>query len=233
MQLFYSGNIDHGYCSFSGEESRHIIKVLRMSKGDPIMVTDGRGNLGKGIISETDPAGCTAIIHEVTTGSDTRNYRLHITISPLQNSERLDWFVEKATEIGIDEITPVISRYSARKVVNTARLRRLALSAMKQSLKTQLPVINEPLSFSNIVKMEHAGMKMIAWCRAPGKNIIKSVYSKSRSAVVLIGPEGDFSPEEVSEAEEAGFIPVSLGKSRLRTETAGIIACHAICFMNH
>lgn len=231
MQLFYCDNILGDSCSFSREESHHISRVLRLTEGSTIMVTDGKGNLVRAIITGSRGDTCTADIEEKLPLTDLRNYRLHMAISPLQNSERLDWFVEKATEIGIDEITPVISRYTSQRRVNTDRLRRLTLSAMKQSLKTKLPVINNPVLFRDFIAAPHTEIRMIAWCGSR-VDIISTVYKAGSDALIMIGPEGDFSPEEVADAVAAGFKTISLGKSRLRSETAGLTACHSVYFMN-
>jgi 16S rRNA (uracil1498-N3)-methyltransferase len=162
-----------------------------------------------------------------------RNYRLHIAISPLKNPERFEWFIEKSVEIGIDEITPLICKNTEKPGIKSERVNNLIISAMKQSLKATKTVLNEPSSFKDFISMDLKGILMIANCNDSIKRSrISDVYSKNENAIILIGPEGDFSKEEIDSAINREFVPVHLGPSRLRTETAGIAACHSIYFIN-
>jgi len=233
MQVFYAPGISGSSWSLDEKESKHIIRVLRMKKGDPVKVIDGKGNLYEALIADPDQKRCLLEVISVTRDFENRNYRLHIAISPLKNPERFEWFVEKAVEIGVDEITPLICRYTEKTSVKTERLRSIIISAMKQSLKARATIINKPESFNDFINAVNDGVFMIAHCRGDkARKTIPEVYRKGDNAVILIGPEGDFSEEEIDAAGRRAFIPVHLGSSRLRTETAGIAACHSIYFIN-
>jgi 16S rRNA (uracil1498-N3)-methyltransferase len=214
-------------------ESRHCIRVLRMHKGERVKMVDGMGGWHEGIITDPDPSACRVRITESTAEFGKRGYRLHMAVSPVKNQERFEWFIEKSVEFGIDEITPLICRNTEKHGIKTARINSIIVSAMKQSLKAYRPVLNEASGFSEFIASGHTATKMIAHCN-PGHDLIKmdSVYRKGTDALILIGPEGDFSDEEISLALNAGFTGISLGKSRLRTETAGIAACHSVHFIN-
>ena len=232
MQLFYTSTPLSEICRLDQAESKHVLRVLRLKKGDEVLVTDGKGMLGRGIISQPDINGCIININEISEGTDKRDYYLHIAISPLTNSERLDWFIEKAVEIGVDEISLVISDHTVRKRVNTGRLGRIAVSAMKQSLRTRLTIINEPVSFNDFIESDLTKCKVIAYCGEAGKEYLNRICAPGEKYTVMIGPEGDFSEEEVEKARRAGFRVASLGNSMLRTETAGLAACHSIYLLN-
>jgi 16S rRNA (uracil1498-N3)-methyltransferase len=233
MQLFYIPDIKGNTCVMPESESRHCIRVLRMIRGDKINFVDGKGNLYKGIIDDADPSGCGISVSEITRNFEKRNYRLQIGISPIKNQERFEWFVEKSVEIGIDVITPVICRNTEKPGVKHERLNNIIISAMKQSIKAFMPVLNEPVTFSEFVSSERSGRKMIAHCsQAFKRDKIDNVYEKGTDAVILIGPEGDFSDDELTFALDHEYQPVHFGSSRLRTETAGIAACHSIYFIN-
>lgn len=232
MHLFYSESPIGKTCLLDQAESKHATRVLRLRKGDEVWITDGKGKLGRGIIEKPDPSGCTIDVTSISEGADRRNYYLHIAISPLTNSERLDWFIEKAVEIGVDEISLVVSDRSVRKSVNSDRLRRIAVSAMKQSLKTCLTRINEPVGFNNFLISELKGCRIITYCGSIEKDYIQKICSKGEDCVVMIGPEGDFSAAEIEAACSAGFRAASLGPCRLRTEMAGIAACHSVYMIN-
>lgn len=232
MQLFFTETPLSGKCLLDQAESKHALRVLRLKKGDEVMVTDGTGKLGKGVIALPDIKGCVIDISEISEGSDKRNYYLHIAISPLTNSERLDWFVEKAVEIGVDEISLVVSDHSVRKRANTERLRRIGISAMKQSLRTRLTIINEPVNYNDFIKSSLTGYKIITYCGAAEKEYLHRICSRDDKYTIMIGPEGDFSEPEVEAASNAGFRVASLGAGRFRTETAGIVACHSIYMLN-
>jgi 16S rRNA (uracil1498-N3)-methyltransferase len=233
MQVFYAHDIKGDTYTLDERESKHTIRVLRMKKGSPVTLIDGRGNLFEGIIADPDPAGCIINIVSVIRAFEKRNYRLHIAISPLKNPERFEWFVEKAVEIGIDEITPVICKNTEKPGIKTERIRNLIISAMKQSLKAQETYVNQVKNFGEFINENHTGKLMIAHCHNDLKRSkISEVYSRGEDAVIMIGPEGDFSGEEIENAMSNKFTQIHLGNSRLRTETAGIAACHSIYFIN-
>jgi len=233
MQIFYAPDITGDTYTLNENESKHMIRVLRLTKGTGVKLIDGRGNLLEGIISNPDSKKCMINITGMINNFEKRNYTLHIAISPLKNAERFEWFIEKSVEIGIDEITPLICKNTEKPGIKTDRVNNLIISAMKQSLKAKKTVLHEPSSFTDFVNMNPEGKVMIAHCDDSFKREnLSKVYSKNESAVILIGPEGDFSNEEIALALDKNFIPVHLGKSRLRTETAGIAACHSIYFIN-
>jgi 16S rRNA (uracil1498-N3)-methyltransferase len=233
MQVFYAPGINDETYVLDENESKHCIRVLRMTKGTPVKLIDGNGNLYEGSISDPDPKNCRIIITNVIKNYERRDYRLHIGISLLKNPERFEWFVEKSVEIGVDEITPIICRNTEKSGIKTNRVNNLIISAMKQSIKAYRPVLNIPHAFVDFIKYDMRRIRMIAHCNPNlEKSKIDQVYSKGEDAVILIGPEGDFSEEEIRFGIENGFKPVHLGRSRLRTETAGVAACHSIYFIN-
>jgi 16S rRNA (uracil1498-N3)-methyltransferase len=233
MQIFYVPDIKGNTCVMDENESRHSIRVLRMSKGDKLNLVDGNGTLFEGIISDPNPSGCGITITRVTRNFEKRNYRLHIAISPIKNQERFEWFIEKSVEMGVDEITPLICRNTEKPGIKRDRLYNIIISAMKQSIKAFKPVLNEPADFAKFIFSDLSGIKMIAHCNPSfSRKKIDKIYEKDRDAVILIGPEGDFSEEELTLAIKNDFRSVHLGNSRLRTETAGIAACHSVYFIN-
>jgi 16S rRNA (uracil1498-N3)-methyltransferase len=204
-----------------------------MKKDTPVKLIDGRGNLYEGFISIPDPKACEIRITGITEGFEKRPYRLHIAISPLKNPERFEWFVEKSVEIGVDEITPLICRNSEKQSVKSERIKNIIVSAMKQSLKPLLTNLNDPFEFPDFIALKTGCKKIISHCSARfERKTLSNIYSRGEDALILIGPEGDFSDDEISLALEHGFESAHLGTSRLRTETAGIAACHSIYFMN-
>ncbi|MGA1976768.1 MAG: RsmE family RNA methyltransferase [Bacteroidales bacterium] len=233
MQIFFAPDIAGDLYELGEKESRHAVKALRMVSGEAIKLIDGRGNLYEGVVLRADPKACRISITSVTPDFEKRGYNLHIAISPLKNPERLEWFVEKSVELGIDEITPLICHNSEKKSIREERLRSIIISAMKQSLKARATVLHKACSFAGFIHESRSGKLMIAHCNAePGKKGIEEVYGKGENAVILIGPEGDFTAEEVSNSVLSGYTPVHLGQSRLRTETAGVAACHSVYFIN-
>ena len=233
MQIFYSSGVSGTRATFNRDESGHCIRVLRMKKGDAITFTDGRGNLYEGVISSDNhhmmEASVTSVLHEY----GVRGYRLHAAISPLKNNDRLEWFIEKAVELGIDEITPLICTRTEKPGIKRDRLEGLIISAMKQSVKTYLPVLNDPVPVNVFLTRDLHGVKIIAHCNeTPERICISEAFNRGEDIVIMIGPEGDFTVEEVRMAVEAGFIPVHLGESRLRTETAGVTACCSVYLAN-
>jgi 16S rRNA (uracil1498-N3)-methyltransferase len=233
MQIFYAPLINGDSYTLDELESKHCIKVLRMSKGDLVSLIDGKGNLFEGYISKPDNSKCGITITRVIRNFEKREYYLHIAISPLKNPERFELFVEKSVELGIDEITPLICSHTEKKNIKNERVERVIISAMKQSLKARKTILNEPVSFNEFVKNEFVGKKIVAHCYSETERKgIGEVYFRKDNALILIGPEGDFSHEEILLSENYGFKAVHLGTSRLRTETAGIAACHSIYFIN-
>jgi 16S rRNA (uracil1498-N3)-methyltransferase len=233
MQIFYAPDISNDFYTLDEKESKHCIRVLRMTKGTAVRLIDGKGNLFVGRIDNPDPKKCKIAITEIIKDFEKRNYRLHLAISPVKNAERFEWFVEKSVEIGVDEITPLICRNTEKPGIKRERVNNLIISAMKQSLKTTLTVLNQPCNFKDFLNNDFNGVRMIAHCNDSFKrDKISEVCSVNENAIILIGPEGDFCVEEISTAIEAGFSSVHLGQSRLRTETAGVAACHSIYFIN-
>jgi 16S rRNA (uracil1498-N3)-methyltransferase len=228
MQLFYTNNSETEFTLLS-EESKHITKVLRKKEGDTLQFTNGKGQLLIAEITTSDIRKTRVKVTEKIEKEKQHNYYLHIAIAPTKNMDRFEWFLEKATEIGIDEITPIICHHSERKVVKTERCNRILLSAMKQSLKYHLPKLNEAISFKDFIKQDFEGKKYIAHCDEGEKTELRKEKKENRT-LILIGPEGDFSVTEIEIALQNKFKAVSLGNSRLRTETAGIVAVHTINF---
>lgn len=231
MYLFYTPDIDTVHC-LSEEESGHCVRVLRYTRGDEILLTDGRGTTYKARITNPHPKHCEFEILSSERQQPHHAFYLHIAIAPTKNIERLEWMVEKCTEIGVDEITPLLCHFSERKQLRTDRLEKIILSAAKQSLTPYLPKLNDLTPFEQFVEQVPQQDKFIAHCYEQDKKVLKSEIQPGHSVCVLIGPEGDFSTEEIEHAMQQGFIPVSLGNSRLRTETAGVVACHTAILMN-
>ncbi len=234
MQLFYSSVIAGNEIILDENDSKHAIRVLRLGIGHKVQVVDGNGGFYTAEISLADQKRCRLSIIEFQKEFGKRNFNLHIAIAPTKNNDRLEWFAEKATEIGIDEITPVLCKHSERKTVNANRLNKILISAMKQSVKAFLPKLNPAVKFQDFVK-NHAGeksRKFIAHCHPGEKLHLKEKVAAGDSVLVLIGPEGDFSQTEIDLAEKSGFTAVSLGNSRLRTETAGVVVCHIVNLAN-
>ncbi|MFT4221840.1 16S rRNA (uracil(1498)-N(3))-methyltransferase [Dysgonomonas sp.] len=214
------------------EEAQHCIKVLRKKEGDEILLADGKGNFYDAEIVQANPKHCIVNIIKSVYQKKNRDFNLQIAFAPTKNMDRVEWFAEKATEIGIDHFSPILCQHSERKEIKLQRIEKILVSAMKQSQKAYLPQLDEIQSFSQLIKQEFDGQKFIAHCYPQEKPILKEVYKKGMNALILIGPEGDFSEKEVEEAIRSGFQPISLGESRLRTETAALAACHAIHVLN-
>lgn len=233
MQLFFNSNISENDTSFSfdKEESRHIIKVLRKKTGDKLHITNGEGCLFEAELTLADIKHCSVNILSKSL-QNKRAYNLHLAVAPTKMNDRYEWFLEKATEIGIQTITPIICDHSERKVVKTERLEKIIQSAMKQSLQCYLPKLNAPITFKDFVNQDFSEQKFIAHCEETDKKSLKSQLKKNNDYLILIGPEGDFSVKEIEMALQHNFIPVTLGNTRLRTETAAIAACHSVAFTN-
>ncbi|WP_397447231.1 16S rRNA (uracil(1498)-N(3))-methyltransferase [Polaribacter sp. R77954] len=235
MQLFYNSDIDINttQITFDKTESRHIVRVLRKTEDDILKITNGKGFLFDAKITIASDKKCIADIIYSEEKPKPWNYHLHIAIAPTKNNDRMEWFLEKATEIGIDEITPIICQNSERRVVKTERFEKIIQSAMKQSLKFTLPKLNTPIKFNEFINQEFEGKVCIAHCEdGEHKNLLKEIVNPSEQTTILIGPEGDFSLDEIKKALDKKYIPISLGESRLRTETAGLVAVHSVSFIN-
>lgn len=231
MQLFYAPDIESTNTLPEGE-SQHCVKVLRLAKGDRINITDGKGKLFDAEIYNPHPKHCEISILNYVEFSPTWGCKIEIAIAPTKNIDRIEWFTEKCVEMGIDSIIPINCRYSERKEIKTDRIEKVIVSAMKQSLKYTKPSLSEMIKFNDFVKQPFNGDKFIAHCHDGEKQLLKDAYNKGNNCLILIGPEGDFSEEEVALAISNGFRPISLGDSRLRTETAGIVACNTIHIIN-
>ncbi|PIA77825.1 16S rRNA (uracil(1498)-N(3))-methyltransferase [Gaetbulibacter sp. 4G1] len=233
MQLFYNSDISEitTQFTFSKEESKHIVKVLRKNIGDTLHITNGKGWLFTAEITIPNINKCIATV--VTKTQQTRrNYNLHLAVAPTKMNDRYEWFLEKATEIGIDSITPIICDHSERKVIKAERYEKILQSAMKQSLNSHLPKLNEAISFKTFIKQDFTGDLFIAHCEETDRKSLKQELNPNQNVTILIGPEGDFSVKEIEMALSNNFIPVTLGETRLRTETAAIVACHSVAFIN-
>jgi 16S rRNA (uracil1498-N3)-methyltransferase len=233
MHLFYTPDIFGQTYTLNEDESKHCARVLRLAVGATIYLIDGKGGFYTAQITESHDKRCTVAITNVQHEYGKRKYRLHLAVAPTKNMERYEWFLEKAVEIGVDEITPLLCEHSERKEVKHERAEKIITSAVKQSIKAYHPLLHQITPFKELVKRQFDGQKFIAHCfESPQKQPLKTLLSKPSAAVlVLVGPEGDFSPEEVNFAKQHGFTEVSLGASRLRTETAGVVACHTVNLM--
>ncbi len=232
MQLFYTPDISSQIYNLDKEESAHCVRVLRLKEGDELFLTDGIGNLYRSKLLSADLKSSIVEVVECLPDYGKKNFELHIAIAPTKNIDRFEWFLEKSTEIGISQITPLFCEHSERTVIKAERLEKIIISAMKQSIKAFRPKLNEAIAFKQFVNLNHKFTKYIAHCENFDKKSLKSVYKKAENALILIGPEGDFSLTEIKMAIEKKYIAVSLGESRLRTETAGLVACHTINLIN-
>lgn len=233
MNLFYTPDIQDQYYQLDEVESKHCIRVLRLQVNDIIHLIDGKGNLYKAKIIDAHPKRCTVECIETHTEFGKLDYDLHIAIAPTKNIDRTEWFLEKCTEIGISEFTPLLCSHSERKVVKHERLFKVVTSAVKQSLKAYHPVLNKLTKFSDLVSSKFDGDKFIAHCYPGEKTHLKKLCQAKSKCLILIGPEGDFSQQEVELAKVNGFKEISLGDSRLRTETAGVVACNIVNLSNY
>ena len=240
MELFYSRDIEGGICRLDHDESGHCIKVLRHRCGDEISVIDGCGTMYRCRITSDSHKGVEAVVLESTSDWGSHPYFLHLAVCPTKNNDRYEWFAEKACEIGFDRLSPIIGDHSERRILKTARVEKILVSAAKQSLKAAVPAVDEPVSVKEFIKANSSSdgvLKLIAYCfeddRAPRRSIKEALQGfEGRDIIVMIGPEGDFSHEEAEMALAAGFIPVHLGASRLRTETAALTAAASVYFQH-
>lgn len=232
MQLFYQPELHENsdQCVFDKIESKHITKVLRNKEGDVLTITNGKGWIFQAEIISSDYKQCIAKIQSATYHAEAI-YKLHIAIAPTKMNDRFEWFLEKATEIGITSITPIVCDHSERKVIKPERFEKVIQSAMKQSLQYHLPELNPLVTFNEFVS-NCSGLKYIAHCEETQKLEFFKILKPKNDITILIGPEGDFSVKEIETALHHGFIPVSLGNNRLRTETAAIVACHTVAIVN-
>lgn len=234
MQLFYTPDIapSHPQYFLSEEESKHCIRVLRLEVGSEVQLIDGRGGLYTARIQDAHPKRTILQITNVVQEFNKRDHYLHIAVAPTKNIERLEWFLEKATEIGIDEISLIICQRSERKEAKVERLNKIITAAIKQSLKAYHPVLNEPITYNQLLSKNFSGQKFIAHCDKGDKLNVKDVLQPRGQYLVLIGPEGDFTPNEIDAALQSGYKAITLGESRLRTETAALEACFEVNFLN-
>jgi len=232
MHLFYTPDIQSDTYQLSEEESKHASRVLRLSEGDEIILTDGRGKWMPSQIIDAHPKRCLVKVLETITNYQEIPYQLVMAVAPTKNIGRFEWFLEKATEIGITKIIPMLSEHSERKDIKLPRLNKVITSAMKQSLKAWHPILTNLSSFKKIIEIDFKGKKLIAWCQAKPEDRIDLYIAIKEPVLFLIGPEGGFSSEEIYQAKEKGFVPVSISQSRLRTETAALVACHSVAFIN-
>lgn len=234
MHLFYTPGIDPSLTQYflSEEESKHAVRVLRLVNGDAVTLIDGRGGLYEAEIQDAHPKRTILQINSIKTEQGKRGHYLHIAIAPTKNIERTEWFLEKATEIGIDEISLIICQRSERKEAKVERLNKIITSAIKQSIKAYHPVLNEAIAFDQFLKKDFDGQKFIAHCEEGEKISLEHGLIRQSRYLILIGPEGDFSPQEIDLALQSGFKAITLGESRLRTETAALAACFEANFLN-
>ncbi len=234
MQLFYNPELDNSASQFvfNSEESKHLIKVLRKKEGDLVHITNGKGYLYEAKIITADAKKCKAEIVDVDK-KHRKMHWFHLVVAPTKMNDRFEWFLEKATEIGVNEITPIICENSERKIIKPERMQKVIQSAMKQSLQTYLPKLNDAITYKDFIAKPHEGLLFIAHCEDEEKLDLKRRVAPDKDVTVLIGPEGDFSKTEIKLAYENGFLPVSLGENRLRTETAAIVACTTVNLINN
>lgn len=234
MHLFYTPDFELNegeYYSLNKEESTHCIKVLRLREKDIICLTNGLGRFVFAEISDANPKNCSFVVTEVKEKYGKRDFRIHIAVAPTKNMNRMEWFLEKAVEMGVDKISFFIGEHSERTIIKRERLEKIMVSALKQSLKAYMPELNENADFRELVNSNET-KKFIAYCKPDGRTSIKESYNKGEDVLILIGPEGDFSEKEVELALNNGFQAITLGESRLRTETAALFALQSIHFVN-
>ena len=231
MHLFYTPDIETSF-ELPDEEAAHCLRVLRLGLGDEVSLTDGKGRFFKAVISSANGKKCFVRIVETHEQEPLWQGYIRLAVAPTKNMDRMEWLAEKATEIGIDEIDFIECRYSERRVLKTERIEKIVVSAMKQSLKARKPVVTGMTPFSKFVAQPFTGKKFIAHCHEGEKPLLREELGVGEDALVMIGPEGDFSEEEISMALAHGFEEISLGKSRLRTETAALVAVHLMNIAN-
>jgi 16S rRNA (uracil1498-N3)-methyltransferase len=233
MHIFYTPDIDAVDYTLNEEESKHCIRVLRLTKGSIISLIDGKGGFYQAEITSDNKKYVSVRVIDTKQAYQKRDYYLHIAVAPTKNIDRLEWFLEKATEIGIDEITPIICSRSERKVIKDDRLNKVITSAVKQSIQAYHPKLNSSIDFSDFLKIPTMGTKMLAHCiDGQPRSFISQIPVPEKRYTILIGPEGDFSPEEIQLALDNDYKPLTLGNTRLRTETAALAACFEVSYLN-
>jgi len=232
MHIFYTPDIESDTYILSKEESKHCIRVLRLKIGDTVNLIDGVGGFYVASIASENHNKCEVVVNQKTESYGKRNYKLSLAIAPTKNNDRFEWFLEKSCEIGIDNFFPILTEQSERKVIKLDRLNKRIKSAIKQSIQAYKPEITELKKFKDFINTDFEGKKLIAHCFDVEKPYLKDVINKGEDILILIGPEGDFTKEEVNLAKEKGFIEISLGDTRLRTETAGIVAVNTVAIVN-
>lgn len=232
MHLFFTPDLTDLTYRLNEDESKHCVRVLRLTEGDTLYLVNGQGAFCQAEIIDAHPKACLLKIIRREEKYEERPFRIHMAVAPTKNIDRFEWFLEKATEMGIDEVTPLLCRFSERKEVKPERLEKVMVAAMKQSLKAYLPVLHPLQQFKSLIANPFDGQKFIAHCYPGQKPLLRDQIQKGGNCLILIGPEGDFSEEEVVMALNQGFTPISLGTSRLRTETAALAACHTVNLIN-
>ena len=232
-QLFFTDKEPfNGTLRLTSVDSKHCLRALRMQPGDQVDVTDGHGTLFRCRILDEDLSGCSLQVEATVQGSDVQTHHLHMAVSPIKNPSRFEWFLEKATEIGVGTITPILCERTEKQHFKPERYQNLLIAAMKQSGRTVLPQLNHPVPLAQFTPMYHIPRRLVAWCGEGEKLSLTDALKPGLDTLFLIGPEGDFSPKEVELAIGAGCLPVSLGSARLRTETAAVMACAAYNLAN-
>ena len=234
MQLFYAPDVTLPLYTLNDEESKHCVRVLRLRQGDTLHLTDGRGSLHRCEIVEAHQHHCTVRIVETQAEYGKLPYSLTMAVAPTKNIDRYEWFLEKATEVGIDRIVPIECDHSERRTIKHEREERVITSAVKQSIKAYHPVLDEMTAVRKLISTPFQGRKFIAHCDSSfeKRDYLPAIIKKSENILILIGPEGDFSPEEINFALENGFEAISLGNQRLRTETAAVAATVMVATIN-
>jgi 16S rRNA (uracil1498-N3)-methyltransferase len=232
MNLFYTPQLVEPVFKLDTEESKHLIRVLRKQAGDMIVTTDGRGFFYDCQVLEANPKACVVEVVAKKPGDDQRSFKIHMAVAPTKNINRFEWFLEKVTEMGVNDITPIFTFHSERREVKNDRLEKVLIAAMKQSLKSHLPHLRDSEKFNKFIQQPFEGDKFIAFIDKEVTLELAQIGKSNTDTLILIGPEGDFSHEEVEAAKQQGFIPVKLGPARLRTETAGVAACHTLHVIN-
>ena len=232
MHMFYIPDISGSELILGETESKHAVKILRLTKGSKVNIVDGKGGFYAAMITEANSKECRLNVLYNQQKYGGKNFRIHIAMAPTKNITRFEWFLEKATEIGIDEITPLLTEHSERKMIKSERLRKILVSAMKQSQKAYLPKLNQLTPLKEFIKSRTEDWKFIAHCNHDETPHLKDMVKKGEDVVILIGPEGDFSPDELQNSLSLGFKEISLGNVRLRTETAGVVACIIVNLIN-
>lgn len=233
MNIFYTPEISGNIITLSEEESAHCARVLRMRSGDKVLITNGHGLMCEARILASHHKASTVEITHSTRQVSPRNYYLHMAVAPTKNIDRFEWFIEKACEIGIDEITPIVTEHSERKIIKPERIENILISAMKQSKSAWLPVLNPIIPYGVFMKnIPTQSLNLIAHCMPSAHTKLKDIYTPKQKVCIMIGPEGDFSTKEIELAQKLQFTEITLGQARLRTETAALVACHSISFLN-